>query len=156
MQSKLVRGPGGRAERTWVLVFDVGDTVVRRLEDFAREQALRGAHFSAVGAFSHVVLRYFQWDTKQYRDIPLDEQVEVLTLTGDIARKADGQPAIHAHLIVGRADGTTPGGHLKEARVRPTLELVLTEEPGHLVRRHDEETGLALIDVGATEGAGKE
>lgn len=142
MKAKLLDGSG---ERTWALVFDVGDPVVANLERFAREQDIRGAHFSAIGAFQDVVLRYFDWQTKQYEDIPVPEQVEVLTLTGNVARQ-DGEPKVHAHLVVGRRDGSTRGGHLKEAHVRPTLEVILTEEPGHLVRRYDEMTGLALLD----------
>jgi predicted DNA-binding protein with PD1-like motif len=34
---------------------------------------------------------------------------------------------------------------LQEAHVRPTLELVLTELPDVLQKRHDPESGLALI-----------
>jgi predicted DNA-binding protein with PD1-like motif len=143
MRAKLLDEAGAR---TWALVFEIGDPVMENLERFAREQDLRGAHFSAIGAFQEVVLRYFDWESKQYQDIPVAEQVEVLTLTGNIARQ-DDEPKVHAHLIVGRRDGSTRGGHLKEAQVRPTLEVILTEEPGHLVRRYDETTGLALIDL---------
>lgn len=143
MKAKLL---GESGERTWALDFDIGDPVIANLERFAREQELRGAHFSGIGAFQDVVLRYFDWQAKQYEDIPVAAQVEVLTLTGNVARQ-DGEPKVHAHLIVGRRDGSTRGGHLKEAHVRPTLEVILTEEPGHLVRRYDELTGLALLDL---------
>jgi hypothetical protein len=75
----------------------------------------------------------------------VNEQVEVLTMTGDTALK-DGDPEVHAHLIVGRSDGTTRGGHLKKARMRPTLEVMLTESPADLRHTFDETSGLALID----------
>ncbi len=74
----------------------------------------------------------------------LDEQVELLSLIGDVALK-DGQPQVHAQVVVGRSDGTAHGGHLLEARVRPTCELILTESPAHLQKQLDPETGLALI-----------
>ncbi len=143
MKTKLLRDAD---ERTWAVVFDIGDAVVEGLERFAREQDLHGAHFTAIGAFQDVVLRYFNWDSKEYEDIPVEEQVEVLTLSGNISRK-DETPKVHAHLIVGRRDGSTRGGHLQEAHVRPTLEVIVTEEPGDLVRRHDEATRLALLDL---------
>jgi uncharacterized protein len=76
------------------------------------------------------------------------EQVEVLSLVGNIARDEDGEPKVHAHVVLGRSDGTTRGGHLLEGRVRPTLEVVLTETPEHLRRKTDEETGLPLISIG--------
>lgn len=60
---------------------------------------------------------------------------------------ATGGPGA-VHLLNGLRDGTTRGRHLIEARVRPTLEVVVTESPEHLRRRTDPQTGLALIDVG--------
>jgi predicted DNA-binding protein with PD1-like motif len=131
-------------ETTHLLVFGSGDEVVATLEAFAREHELTAARFTAIGAFSEATLGYFDWERKTYAEIPLAEQVEVLTLAGDIALK-DGEPAVHAHVVVGKRDATAHGGHLLEARVRPTLELVLVESPAHLRKEHDPETGLALI-----------
>jgi len=132
-------------EKVWALIMEIGDEPMTELEKFAREHQVASAHFVAIGAFERVTLAYFDWQQKEYQEIPLDEQVEVLTMAGDIALK-DGKPKIHAHLVVGRSDGTTRGGHLKEARVRPTLEVMLSESPGHLRRRFDPVSGLALID----------
>ena len=141
MQTKLLND---EHERTWALVFAKGDAVMENLQKFAEQNNITGAHFTAIGAFQDADLYYFDWNTKDYQDIPVREQVEVLTLAGNVSRK-DGKPKVHAHVVLGRADGTTRGGHLKEAHVRPTLEVILTEEPEHLRREHDEETGLALI-----------
>lgn len=80
--------------------------------------------------------------------IPINEQVEVLSLVGDVALKGD-EPKVHAHVVVGKRDGSAHGGHILEAHVWPTLEVMLVESPRHLHRRHDEESGLALIDLNA-------
>jgi len=141
MKSKLIYdGP----QRTFVVVFDHGDAVLENLLAFAREHRLSAAEFTGIGAFSAAVLGYFDWQKKDYERIPVDEQVEVLSLTGNIAL-ADGEPKLHPHVVVGKADGTAHGGHLLEAHVRPTLEVIITESPAHLQRRSDPETGLALI-----------
>jgi predicted DNA-binding protein with PD1-like motif len=50
-------------------------------------------------------------------------------------------------VIVGDANGLARGGHLMEAHVWPTLELILEESPTHLRRRSDPESGLALISL---------
>ncbi|HYY75335.1 MAG TPA: PPC domain-containing DNA-binding protein [Gaiellaceae bacterium] len=131
-------------ETSHLLVFESGDEVVSTLEAFAREHELTAARFTAIGAFSELTLGYFDWERKTYEEIPLADQVEVLTLAGDIALKG-GEPSVHAHVVVGKRDGSAHGGHLLGARVRPTLELVLVESPGHLRKEHDPETGLALI-----------
>src|ERR1700722_15641269 len=36
---------------------------------------------------------------------------------------------VHAHAAVGRSDGSAYGGHLLDARVCPTCELILPERP---------------------------
>lgn len=143
MKSRLISEQGGK---TYALIFDIGDEVKGGLLDFARTHHLADSHFTAIGAFSHAVLGYFNWKTKEYDRIPIDEQVEVLVLAGDITLN-DGEPMVHAHVVVGERDGTAHGGHLMEAHVRPTLEVILVESPVHLRRRFDPETGLALINV---------
>jgi uncharacterized protein len=68
----------------------------------------------------------------------------ILSLIGDVALK-DGKPVVHAHAVIGKKDGTAHGGHLLEAHIRPTCEVVLTESPTHFQKRVDPESGLALI-----------
>jgi predicted DNA-binding protein with PD1-like motif len=143
MRAKTI---GGGSERTWALVFATGDEVTSSLSDFAYREQLRAARFTAIGAFREATLGYFDWASKQYEKIPLREQVEVLSLVGDVALEGDA-PKIHAHVVVGKRDGSAHGGHLLEARVRPTLEVMLIESPSHLHRRHDDATGLALIKL---------
>jgi predicted DNA-binding protein with PD1-like motif len=108
---------------------------------------LGGSSFEAIGALSHAKLRWFNWETKKYDPACiLDEQVELLSLIGDIALR-DGEPQVHTHVVVGRSDGTAHGGHLLEARVRPTCELIVTESPTVLQKRFDPKSGIALIQI---------
>jgi predicted DNA-binding protein with PD1-like motif len=137
-------------ERTFALIFKTGEEVIARLTDFATDRSLTACHFTAIGAFSDVTLGFFDWERKTYKKIPVHEQVEVISLLGDIALQ-DGKPMVHAHVVLGKSDGTAHGGHLMEGHVRPTLELILTEAPSYLQRKMDQESGLALIDVEATE-----
>lgn len=145
MKSVLLESTGAR---TWALIFDKGDEPVTGLTAFAKAEKLPGAHFTAIGAFSDVTLGYFDRAARDYKKIPLREQVEVLSLIGDVALDR-GEPKVHAHVVVGLADGRARGGHLLSGRVWPTLELVLVESPRHLRKRHDPDTGLALIDPAA-------
>lgn len=143
MKSKLIND---ERERTYVLIFDTGDEVTAGLLDFARQHKLAAAHFTAIGALEKLTLGYFDWQKKEYEKIPLHDQVEVLSLVGNIV-DTDKGPKLHAHIVVGKRDGSAHGGHLLEATVRPTLEVMLVESPRHLHRRHDEASGLALIKL---------
>lgn len=133
--------------RSFAAVFDKGDEVIADLGAFAREQKLGAAQFTGVGAFRRVTLGFFDWEHKDYKRIPVDQQVEVVALVGDVTLDEKGAPSLHPHVVVSKADGTTLGGHLLEGEVRPTLEVILHESPAHLRRRRDPETGLALIRI---------
>ena len=141
MKAKLIE----KQPATYVLIFETGDEIVSKLKLFAKEHRLAGSSFKAIGALSDAKVGWFNWETKKYETAAeIHEQVEVLSLLGDIALK-DGEPEVHAHMVVGKRDGTAHGGHLQEAQVRPTLELILTESSEALQKHHDAESGLALI-----------
>src|SRR5436189_5534131 len=112
--------------RTFVVVFETGEEAMGGLTSFAKAQGLSGSHFTAIGAFSRAVVAYFDWPSKQYRRVSIDEQVEVLSLVGDVAVE-NREPKVHAHVVLGKADATAHGGHLIEGTVRPTLEVLITE-----------------------------
>jgi predicted DNA-binding protein with PD1-like motif len=143
MKAKLLNENG---ERVFAVIFETADDPVAGLTRFADEQKLGASAFTAIGAFSEATLGYFDWEKKDYERIPVREQVEVLALVGDIALQ-DGTPKLHAHVVLGKRDGSACGGHLLVARVRPTLEVIVTESPAHLRRKHDPVSGLALIDL---------
>ncbi len=129
-----------------MLVFDTGEEVVDGLVSFALMNDVNTGHFTGIGAFSDVVFGYFEPDNKAYKKIPITEQVELLSLVGNIALY-EGEPKIHAHVAVSKSDGTAHGGHLIEAHVRPTLEVVIVESLEHLHRKTDQQTGLPLIHL---------
>jgi predicted DNA-binding protein with PD1-like motif len=141
MRSKLLNES---PERTMALALDRGDEVMSSLQRFAAEHNLAASRLTAIGAFESATIGYFDWERKEYERIPVDEQVEVLSLVGDIA--LDGaKPRVHAHVVLGRRDGSTVGGHLLEARVRPTLEVMVIDSPAYLRRVCDPVSGIALI-----------
>jgi uncharacterized protein len=128
-------------------VFDTGEEVVAGLLRFAQNHKLTGAHLTAIGAFERVTLGFFDVIKKDYKRIAIQEQVELMSLVGNIAQDDKGDPKLHAHVVVGKSDGSAHGGHLLDAYVRPTLEVVVVEASQHLRRTMRGEFGLALLDL---------
>ena len=147
MQANVINEEAGR--RTFVVVLDTDDEVMASLKLFVEREKLRSGQFSAIGAFRSADLGYFDWERKDYARIGVYEQVEVASFIGDLATGPDGQPSLHIHCVLGCRDGRAMAGHLLEARVRPTLEIVWRDSPTYLHKRHDADSGLALIDLGA-------
>jgi predicted DNA-binding protein with PD1-like motif len=148
MQARLINQAG--RQRTFVVVLDSGDEVMASLKRFVQQEKVEAAQLTAIGAFQSAVLGYFDWQTKDYQRMPVNEQVEVATLIGDVAYGPDDKPSLHVHCVLGCREGRAVAGHLLEGHVRPTLEVVLTDSPVHLRKRHDAESGLALIDPSAS------
>jgi predicted DNA-binding protein with PD1-like motif len=146
VRARLLHEAGG--QRTFVVVLATGDEVVASLLAFAEEHRIGAAAVSAIGALRRATVAYFDPDRREYLPIPIDEQLEVLSLAGDIVLDDEDRPRLHVHATLGKRDGSAWGGHLLEAEVRPTLEAMVTESPPPLRRRHDPASGAALIDLG--------
>lgn len=142
MKSRLLH----RDPQTYILVFADGDEVSSGIKQFATDHDVRSGYFVGLGAFSTATVAFFDMQRKEYDPIRIREQVEVLSLTGNLSRH-EGRPAVHAHVVIGRRDGSALGGHLLEGHVRPTLEVIVTVYAEPVERRRDEATGLPLIDV---------
>jgi predicted DNA-binding protein with PD1-like motif len=143
MRSKLVHSAQG--QRTFVVVLDTGDEIRDCLTRLARQEGITAAQVTAIGAFSRATFRFYEWESRRYEPIPCEEQVEVVSLNGDIAVDEEGRPSLHLHAALGRRDGSLIGGDLKEGHVRPTLEVIVTESPAHLRRVANPSLNLALI-----------
>jgi len=130
--------------KTHMLVLRTGDDALKAITDFAGQKSIEGGTFSAIGAFETSTIAYWNRDTKEYEPIEVSEQVEVLTMTGNVAM-AGNDRRLHAHVILGRRDGSTIGGHLMKATVHPTLEVFIADLGMRLMRSRDEATGLWLL-----------
>lgn len=145
MKSKLVSEKAG--ERTFVVILKPGEEAFTAITEFADREKLSGASLTALGAFERAVVGWFDPDTRKYRNIPIEQQCELLSAIGDIAEGDDGKPSLHLHVVLGLSDGSTKGGHLLKATVRPTMEVAVVESPVHLRRKKRPELGIALISL---------
>lgn len=145
MQYKLLHEAEGK--RTFAVVMKTGDEAMACLKTFAVAENISGAQITAIGAFSQAELSFFDWEKKDYLPIDVGEQVEVASLVGDIAMGPDGKPSVHVHAVLSKRDGAAIAGHFQSGKVRPTLEVIVTEMPAHLCKKKDDESGLALIEL---------
>jgi uncharacterized protein len=143
MKVRLLSENGGA--KNYAIILAKGDEVMSGLTDFARQNKVTSASFTAIGAFSHATVAWFDDGRKEFKLIPIKQQVELVSMIGDIALVND-QPAVHTHVALASSDGTVRGGHVINAFVFPTLELFMTVYPTALHKQLDDATGLKLID----------
>jgi predicted DNA-binding protein with PD1-like motif len=145
MKSELLSDHAG--PKVHVVILDSGEEAFSALTRFANEARIAAASLTAIGAFEKATIGWFDFASKVYRKIEISEQCEVLSAIGDVAVGDDGKASLHVHIVLGLSDGSTRGGHLLAGKVRPTLEVVLTEAPAKLRRKKRPDLGIALIDV---------
>ena len=134
------------AEGRFQLRLEMGDEVLESLTSLAEREALTFATFSGLGAASSARIAFFDVAARQYETHDFDEQVEVVSLTGNLALR-DGKPFVHAHAALGRRDLSVIGGHVVALVARPTIEIELRPENAQIARLLDEESGLALLSL---------
>ena len=135
----------GEPTKQYAVIFYQGDEAFSGLAEFAEKYQVTGAHFTAIGAVNGATLGWFDPHRKMYKKIPIDDQHEVIGMSGDIALY-QGKPVVHTHMVVGNSDGTTRAGHVLAAYVSPTLEVMVTVDPITMQKRFDPATDLTLID----------
>jgi uncharacterized protein len=143
MQVKQVKNTPD--EKVYAVIFHNGDEALSGLTDFAIQNKIEDAHFTAIGAISSATLAWLDLSKKIYHRIPVTEQSEVLSMIGDVAT-FNGKPIVHMHAVLGKSDGSTIGGHVFELNVNPTLEVFVTVNTTPLRKKPDDTSGMKLID----------
>jgi len=111
---------------------------------FCADNELGAGFVSAIGAVESATMGYYDQKAREYRTNSFDERMEITSLAGNLSVK-DGQPMIHAHILLSKENGETVGGHLMSPTVVFAGEVFAVELCGEpLVREFDEPTGLPL------------
>jgi predicted DNA-binding protein with PD1-like motif len=118
---------------TWMLRLDAGEPLVDTLAEWARSQGVEAASVLAgIGMVRDTEIGYYRGTA--YDKVTFAEPLELLGLAGSIAFE-DDRPSMHLHLIGGRADHTTVGGHLFATTVAVLAEITVHVFPGQRFRR---------------------
>jgi uncharacterized protein len=145
MKSATIAEDAGAQTR--IVILDSGEEAFAVLTKFANDAGITAASLTAIGAFENATVGWFDFEKKTYKKIEIIEQCEVLSAIGDVAVADDGKPSLYVHVVLGLSDGTTRGGHLLKGKVRPTLEVILTDTPVQLRRNKRPDIGIALIEL---------
>jgi predicted DNA-binding protein with PD1-like motif len=131
----------------WVLVLRRGERIIEKLNEFVEKENVRSGWLNAIGAVSEVELAHYDLGQKRYSSRKYTQALEVVSLTGNVAVMGD-ERIIHCHIVVGTDEMTLYGGHLKEATVSATCEVVLHEFEEDVLKKEDKGTGLSLMSLG--------
>lgn len=135
-----------KQKNTYIIRLFKGEKIIEALTKFLTEQKITSAYLLGIGAVSEAELAHYDLEKKKYSSKKFNEQLEIINMTGNIAL-LEGKPMIHTHIALGDKGMKVLGGHLKEATVAATCEIILKTFEENLEREHDPEIGLNLLKL---------
>jgi predicted DNA-binding protein with PD1-like motif len=132
--------------KTYAIIFAKGDEVISGLTEFAQKYNVTSAHFTAIGDATSARVGWYEQNKKMFKVIHINEPAEITSLIGDIAIN-EGKPVVHAHINLADKNGMVHGGHLLQAFIFPTLEVMMTVESATMYKKLDAESGANVIDA---------
>ena len=138
-ETKISRVIVGRVYRDEDLI----DSII----SIVKKHNIKGGLINIIGAFKKVTIGYFNIETKDYKLLDVEEDLELVSCIGNIAWK-DGEPMVHLHISVGKGDYSIIGGHLSQpCIVSVTAEIYILEVEDQVKRAIDSEFNLSLLNL---------
>ena len=133
-----------RFGQTIALRVQRGEDILEAIKTMAIKEDIRLGSVTGIGACDYVRLGFFQLKTQEYTETLFEEDLELTSIVGNITCK-DGAYYGHFHGNFAKADSSVIGGHLVEARVSVTGEIMIQVIDGQVERQMDSETGVNLF-----------
>ncbi|WP_040210412.1 PPC domain-containing DNA-binding protein [Clostridium polynesiense] len=130
----------------WIIRIDKGEEIIASLKKICADNDIQAGFVTAIGAADKVEIGLFDTHTKTYNSKVLSGDFEITNLSGNVSRN-DGQVYIHIHITLGDSEYNAHGGHLNEAWISGTCEMLLTEVQGEIGREYNEDSGLNLFKL---------
>ncbi|MGB5925292.1 MAG: PPC domain-containing DNA-binding protein [Dehalococcoidia bacterium] len=120
--------------------------LIQSIAELARSRGIEAGSFTAIGALKSARLGYYDQKNHDYREIKIDSPHEMASCVGNVSL-SDGEPFVHAHVVLADEKGSTKAGHLLEGIVFAAEVHLRQLEGPKLERKHDKVTGLWLWEV---------
>jgi predicted DNA-binding protein with PD1-like motif len=130
----------------YVIRLERGDEIIDSLKTLVEKEEIRGGFFYGLGAVKNVSLGYFDVEKKEYKEKSFEQDFELTSMIGDVAFSGD-KIIVHAHVTLAGEDFKVVAGHLNQAAVTATTEIVFNPVEGKLSKKTDPSTGLNLMDL---------
>ncbi len=132
----------------YLIRLERGEELIASLIEFANSEQVKGGFLHGLGGAESASIGIYKIDTdKQYHFTDFEEELEVISLNGNIATDADDQVMVHCHATISGADLKTFGGHVKKMVIAGTCEIFVDTRTGPLSRVMDDSIGLKLLDI---------
>lgn len=128
----------------YIVRLNVGEEIVESVKKFAQEQNIKFGTVTGIGAVNKAKIGLFNTETKEYQSTILEEDMEIISLAGNIT-EMNGEPYIHLHIALANSAHNVKAGHLNMAVISATGEIIIEAIDGYVDREFDDDIGLNLL-----------
>lgn len=130
----------------YIIRIDRGELIIGSLKKFCKKNKVSLGSFSGLGAVGVAELAHYIVENRRYTTKKFKEPLEIVNMSGNVALMK-GEPYVHCHATLSNQKMQAFAGHLVEAKVAATCEIFLLTFSGKIDRKHDEKTGLNLLEL---------
>lgn len=135
-------------DENYVVRLNKGEEVIECLKELCEKEDIKLAEITGLGASNLVEIGVFNVNTKEYNTKTFEGMFEITSLVGNATRK-EGNVYLHVHINFGDEEGNVKGGHLVQARISATSEIIVRKIEGQVGRKLSDEIGLNLLEFNA-------
>lgn len=128
----------------YVLRLEKGEEIISEVKELCKKEQISLGTISGIGASNKIEIGLFNTETKEYKTSIKEGMFEITSLLGNITCK-DKEVYLHCHINFSDSSLNTYGGHLVQAYISATCEIVITKIDGTVNREFDENIGLNLL-----------
>ncbi|NLC89000.1 MAG: DUF296 domain-containing protein [Clostridiaceae bacterium] len=137
-----------REKDTIYLRIDKGEPLLETIKDLAQKEKIEAGYFHGIGACDQVVISTYLADKAEYKDHTITGMIEMVSLAGNISTNDSGQPTLHSHAVFSYLKDddeiAVVAGHLKEADISYTGEIILELAEEKISRMFDQKAGIDI------------
>ena len=127
-----------------VVRIDSGTDIIDALERVCVEEGVWTAQVTAIGAISQFTVSLYKTAQKKYVETQYSGNYEIVSLMGNVTTQS-GRFYCHLHMSAIGKDGVMVGGHLVNAAVSSTCEMIISVIDGKVERKRNPVIGLNVL-----------
>ena len=125
---------------------DPNEEIITEITNVANQEKIKLANISAIGGVYNFTIGVYNTKEKKYYSNNFTGNYEIVSLLGTITTM-NNLTYLHLHMSAGDERGIVVGGHLNNAIVSATCEVVIDIIDDYMDRIYNEEIGLNIFNI---------
>lgn len=130
------------------LRIDKDEKIAETIKTVCEKEMIYGGHFRGIGACDTATMSTYLPYKNDFTDHTISGMIEMISLIGNISVDSNNEPFLHSHAVFSYLNNNgeivVTAGHLKEANISYTGEIVITPISDVISRKIDSKTGIEV------------